>query len=102
MSSRLHAPRRFAAALLLALAAPLLHGCSDACSQLASQICYCLPDDGTRAACNTEASNNEGVFAVSSSDAAYCQHLLDTNACDCNKLTTPEGKAGCGLTYPTQ
>jgi len=94
--------RRLVGAALLAASALALHGCSNACDHLASQICYCLPDDGTRAACNQEASSNEDTFPVSASDAAYCQHLLDTNACDCNKLTTAQGKADCGLSYPTQ
>ena len=88
-------------AFAFAFAAVALAACSDACKNLASQICYCLPDDGTRATCNREASSNEDIFSVSGTDAAYCQHLLDTNACDCNRLTTPEGKAGCGLTYST-
>ena len=86
----------------LAAAALSLQGCKNACENLASQICYCLPDDGTRAACNQEASDNEDVYPVSSSDNAYCQHLLDTNACDCNQLTTEQGKINCGLVYPTE
>jgi len=102
MSSQKTHARRALSALLVGFAALALQACSDPCLNLAQQICYCLPDDGTRAACNEEASNNEDVFAVSGDDAAYCQHLIDTNACDCNQLTTPAGKAGCGLTYPTE
>ncbi len=77
-------------------------GCGDACLNLAKQICVCLPDDGTRAACNQRASDGETVFTVRPNDQAYCQHLLDTNSCDCTKLNTPAGKAACGLSYPTQ
>ena len=90
---------RAAALLAVLFAALALPACTDACEHLASQICYCLPDDGTRATCNTQASQNEDVFSVSGDDNAYCQHLLDTNACDCNVLTTPQGKANCGLSY---
>ena len=94
--------RRALIASALAASALTLQACSNACESLAAQICYCLPDDGTRAACNTEASDNESTFPVTPSDNAYCQKLLDSNACDCNQLKTAEGKASCGLSYPTQ
>ena len=94
--------RRALSVLLLALAAASLHACTDPCMLLAQQVCLCLPDDGTRATCNQEAGDNEDVFPVSSDDAAYCQKLLDTHACDCNQLTTPAAKANCGLSYPTE
>ncbi len=94
--------RRVLFAAAVAFCALTLHACSNACESLAAQICFCLPDDGTRAACNTEATTNESTFPVSASDAAYCQKLLDTNACDCNQLKTAAGKASCGLSYPTQ
>lgn len=77
----------------------LAAGCGDACRNLASQVCVCLPDDGTRAACNQRAKDSEAVFPLRSQDQAFCQHQLDTHACDCNVLNTPEGKAGCGLTF---
>lgn len=80
----------------------LVAGCGDACLSLAKQVCVCLPDDGTRAACNQRASDSETFFAVRPNDQAYCQHLLDTNACDCTKLNTAAGKQACGLSYPTQ
>src|SRR5258708_3145297 len=66
-------------------------GCGAACLNLAKQICVCLPDDGTRAACNQRASDGETVFTVRPNDQAYCQHLLDTNSRDCTKLNTPAG-----------
>jgi len=74
-------------------------GCGDACLDLAGRICNCLPDDGTRAACNRRASDSEATFPVTSQDRAYCQHQIDTKACDCTKLATPEGKAGCGIAF---
>jgi len=74
-------------------------GCGDSCLDLASKVCNCLPDDGTRAECNRRASDSESVFPVSSQDQAYCQHQIDTNACDCKKLATSEGKAGCGIAF---
>jgi hypothetical protein len=81
--------------LTLTLAA----GCGDACLDLASRVCGCLPDDGTRAACNRRAKESEASFSVTAQDQAFCQHQIDTGACDCNKLTTPEGKVGCGIAY---
>ena len=79
-------------------------GCGDACLNLAQQICNCLPNDATGAqqACNSRASDAEVVFTVRPNDQAYCQHQLDTNACDCTQLQTAAGKAGCGISYPVQ
>jgi len=77
----------------------LATGCGDACLDLAGRICNCLPDDGTRAACNRRAKDSEQVFPVTAQDRAYCQHQLDTNACDCTRLATPEGKAACGIAF---
>ena len=74
-------------------------GCGDSCLDLASKVCDCLPDDGTRANCNQRAHDSEGVFPVTSQDQAYCQRQIDTKACDCTKLATPEGKAGCGIAF---
>jgi hypothetical protein len=75
-------------------------GCGDPCRDLASQICTCYPDDGTRAVCNQRAKDAESSFSVGPQDKEYCQHLIDTHACDCRNIATPEGRAGCGLTYP--
>lgn len=74
-------------------------GCGNPCLDLASQVCSCLPDDGTRAACNQRANQAQGTFAVRAEDQQYCQQQLDSKACDCKQLTTPEGKVGCGLSY---
>ncbi|TMB31898.1 MAG: hypothetical protein E6J61_08520 [Deltaproteobacteria bacterium] len=77
----------------------LATGCGDACLDLAGRICNCLPDDGTRAECNRRAKDSESTFPVTAQDRAYCQHQLDTNACDCTQLATPEGKASCGIAF---
>ena len=74
-------------------------GCGDACLDLAGRICNCLPDDGTRAQCNRRAKDSETNFPVTQQDRTYCQHQIDTNACDCTKLATPEGKAACGIAF---
>jgi hypothetical protein len=74
-------------------------GCGDACLDLAGRICNCLPDDGTRSECNRRASDSETNFPVTAQDRTYCQHQLDTKACDCTKLATPEGRAGCGIAF---
>jgi hypothetical protein len=81
------------------LTVTLAAGCGDSCLDLASKVCNCLPDDGTRAECNRRAKDSESVFPVSSQDQAYCQHQIDTNACDCRQLATAEGKAGCGVAF---
>lgn len=85
----------------LCAAALLTEGCGNACLDLASQICVCLPDDGSRAACNRRAKDDQGTFPVRNADQQVCQQLLDSNQCDCTKLNTPEGKLHCGLAYPT-
>lgn len=81
------------------LTVTLAAGCGDSCLTLASQICKCLPDDGSRAACNQRAKESEANFPVRSQDQAFCQHQLDSHACDCNVLNTPEGKVGCGIAF---
>ncbi len=90
--------RLFACVLTLTAAA----GCGDACLSLASQICQCFPDDGTRGACNRRAGDAETFFPVRANDQAYCQKQLDAHACDCNNLLTAVGKQNCGLSYTTQ
>lgn len=85
--------------LACVLSITLVAGCGDACLSLAGQVCACLPDDGTRASCNAQAQAQEANFQVRSQDQAFCQRQLDSNACDCSKLGTPEGKVGCGLSY---
>jgi hypothetical protein len=77
-------------------------GCGDACRSLAGQICQCLPDDGTRGACNRRASDEEAFFPIRPNDQAFCQQLLDARSCDCNNLSTADGKRNCGLSYQTQ
>jgi hypothetical protein len=92
-------PVRIAAAAVLSAAALFAQGCGNACLSLAEQICVCLPDDGTRAACNQRAKNNQDIYSVRAQDEAYCQQQLDAHACDCNNLLTAAGKAACGLSY---
>ena len=89
------------AAALLCAAALLAQGCGNACLALAEQICVCLPDDGTRAACNKRAKDDQAIYSVRPEDELVCQQKVDAKACDCTKLLTPEGKLACGLSYPT-
>jgi len=91
----LRALRLLGCVLSLSLAA----GCGNACLNLASQICHCLPDDGSRAACNQRAKLSEADIPVRSVDEVYCQKQLDSHACDCNYLNTPEGRANCGVSF---
>jgi hypothetical protein len=81
------------------LTVTLASACGNACLDLASRVCNCLPDDGTRATCNRRASDSEAVFPVSEQDSNFCQQQLDSNACDCKQLATPEGKAACGIAF---
>ena len=98
-------PQRLGRGFVLLLCGLLLAAtqtaCGNACLSLASQICQCVPDDGTRAACNTRAKEGGNKFPVRPEDETYCQQQLDQGACDCNKLTTPEVKLACGFAYPT-
>ena len=74
-------------------------GCGNACMDLAKQVCACLPDDGTRAACNQRAQEAASNYDIRAQDQQFCQHQIDTGACDCNMLIFPEGQKGCGLSY---
>ena len=89
-------PLLLAASLLtLTLAA----GCGDACLSLAQQICRCQLDQASVDGCNQRAQQAKAIFPERKADQTFCQHQLDTNACDCTKLDTPEGRVGCGLAY---
>ncbi len=94
-------PLRIAAAALLCATALLMEGCGNACLSLAQQICVCLPDDGTRAACNKRAKDDQAIYSVRPEDEAACQATIDAKTCDCTQLGTPEGKLACGLSYKT-
>ena len=96
MSRSLRQALRLSGCVLSLLSAA---GCGDACRTLASQICQCLPDDGSRAACNQRAKDAEATFSVRPEDEKFCQQQIDSHACDCNKLNTPEGKVACGIAY---
>ncbi len=85
--------RLLACVLSLSLAA----GCGDACLSLADKICSCQLDDNLKAACNARAKQQESTFAVGPEDEKLCQQKLDSNACDCTKLITEEGRRACGL-----
>jgi hypothetical protein len=88
--------------LAFVLSLVLAAGCGNACEALASQICRCLPDDGSRAACNGRAKDQEATYPLRAEDLQYCQGLLDRGTCDCKVITTPEGKAACGIAYVPQ
>jgi hypothetical protein len=84
-----------ASVLTLSLAA----GCGDACLSLAQQVCSCQPDQTSVDSCNQRAQEAAGIFPVTKANDAYCQAQLNSGACDCTKLDTPEGRAGCGIAY---
>lgn len=95
--------KRLAPLLLLAgmLTLPLVAGCGNACLKLADQICSCQPDDTSRANCQQRARDQEAIFSVRSEDEQACQRILDSGKCDCQSLVTPEGRAQCGIAFPT-
>ena len=93
MSPVLKVLRTVACVLTLSLAA----GCADACLNLANQICSCQLNDNSKAACNQQAKQAERQFAVRPEDETTCQGLIDSGACDCNKLNTEEGRRACGF-----
>jgi hypothetical protein len=95
---RLHSHRALLA-LACVLALSSTAGCGDACRSHAEQICACLPDDGSRAACTRRAKEAEVNFPVSAADQQRCQQLIDQKQCDCKVLNTPEGKLTCGLAW---
>jgi hypothetical protein len=85
--------------LACALAIPLLTGCGNSCFKLADQICACQPDDTTRANCQARARDQAQIFPISAEDQQRCQEKIDSKACECQKLTTPEGRVACGTGY---
>ena len=102
MLDRPVAMKRLKPLLLLASVLTLqwVAGCSNSCIQLADQICSCQQDPITQSACQQLARQQEGIFSVTSQNEQQCQRALDTHACDCTVITTPEGRANCGLAYP--
>ena len=91
----LRALRILACMLSITLAA----GCGNACLSLANQICACLPDDGTQAACKQRAKDAQQSYPLRPEDEAYCQQKLDSQACDCHQLLTVQGKQNCGVAF---
>jgi hypothetical protein len=75
--------------------------CGNACLKLADQICNCQPDDVLRSGCQAQVREQEKIFSIRNEDEQRCQAALDSNACTCDRLTTPEGRTACGLAYPT-
>ena len=84
-----------ACVITLSLAA----GCGNSCLSLAQQICSCQADQVSIDNCNQRAQEAKGIFPVRAQDEQFCQKQLDSNACDCTKLNTPEGRVGCGIAY---
>lgn len=93
--------KRLKPLLLLAcvLTVPLAAGCGNPCLQLADQICVCQPDDTSRVNCQQRAREQEAIFSVGNDQQRLCQQALDTKACDCQKLITPEGRKACGIAF---
>jgi hypothetical protein len=92
-------PRKALRLLVCVLSFSLAAGCSDACISLANQICNCQPDTVSESNCQQLAQQAESTFPVRDQDEKFCQAKLDSGACDCNKLDTPEGREQCGLSF---
>jgi len=75
---------------LLSLAA-----CTAPCDQLADNICNCLSDLSSRAACKQQISAEDSTVKVSAADQKFCSTKLET--CTCDRLNNGDREA-CGLT----
>jgi len=85
--------------LVLVLTVTQAVGCGNACLKLADQICNCQPDDTLRSGCQAQVRQQQNVYSIRNEDEQRCQAALDSNACSCDNLTTPEGRKACGLAY---
>src|SRR5471030_746496 len=92
-------PHKALRLLVCVLSFSLAAGCSDACISLANQICNCQPDTGSEQNCQQLAQAAEATFPVRGQDEKFCQDKLDKGLCDCNLLTTVEGRQNCGLSF---
>ena len=57
--------------------------------------CECERTTTARDNCNRIASDEANRISVTPEEEAACEQLVDQ--CDCNALSTPEGKRACGL-----
>ncbi|MFN0063049.1 MAG: hypothetical protein ACKVPX_11110 [Myxococcaceae bacterium] len=82
--------------LSLALALPALTlGCKGPCRQLADKLCECRTNTIDRQQCQQEVALEADRAVITSEDDEVCAALLE--GCDCNNVSTAEGKAACGL-----
>jgi hypothetical protein len=94
--------RALAVAAMAALA--LATGCTTQCQDLANRICSCTVEGPSRDACEKQAKSQ---LKGSDIDEAYCAKKLETchdapnGATLCEILNTEQGKAACGIAYPS-
>jgi hypothetical protein len=98
-SSTLMGPRKALRLLVCVVSFSLTAGCTDACIQLANQICSCQLDVASVNNCEQLAQQQESLSPVRDQDEKFCQQKLDQNACDCHQLDTPEGRVNCGISF---
>jgi hypothetical protein len=96
---------RLLAALLAALAAPLLlSGCGNSCQDLGNRICQCTGGGTARDTCQRQIQNQLGDAGLTSADKSFCADRLATceapsGATFCEWIETQAGKEACGLAY---
>lgn len=90
--------------LLVIAAVTALAACTPPCEELGNRICKCAPTGTTTDTCERQVSNIHDSADPSSSEDARCSDYLDS--CDapsgvdfCEWLSSPTGKAACGLAY---
>lgn len=71
-----------------------LTGCGDPCSDLASKICRCEPNETDQRACEQRAETEGSRRKSSDADKERCADFVDS--CSCNKLAQGD-LAACGL-----
>jgi len=93
---------RTARAAIAVAALALAQGCTTQCQELANRICGCLLQGPTRDSCEKQVQAQlERQPKPDSSTEAYCDSkLASCGGPDlCDRLSTCQGKVGCGLAY---
>jgi hypothetical protein len=103
----LRGPMRPLAALLLLAAGLSLQGCGvHSCQELGNRLCQCAGAGTTADTCKTEVKNQLAAAGLTDRNYAACEAALitcgaPTGAAFCEWITTPCGKASCGLSNET-
>lgn len=75
-------------------------GCKGPCLELSERLCECEPTRSQRDTCRSVAAGENSRVDPTVEEADRCEQLLDV--CDCQLLSTRDGKEQCGLARPSQ